>query len=194
MASFKKCSQNPVEFDYFPAFLNKDSTRQAIHVGNMPFHSGSSDVEKALLNVMTVPKKTFRYLCLLGCHGQHGWKLHCLSWELQSKTSLPQIYRLYMQLYIGTCIQWSSRSNCGGTTHWELHATAEMVQARRLFEGREESVEAEQWSGWLLSTNWQHLPASRGAQCWTHTAVWPTRKGKDHDRELCWTFLKLCTI
>ena len=42
--------QSPEEFNYYPSFLVKDSTRRAIHVGNLTYNNGV-EVEKHLLNV-----------------------------------------------------------------------------------------------------------------------------------------------
>ena len=44
----------PDEYNYYSPYINMDSTRAAIHVGNLSYGTHARDVEIALLNVCFV--------------------------------------------------------------------------------------------------------------------------------------------
>ena len=47
-------TSEPEEYNYYLPYINMDSTRAAIHVGNLSYGTHARDVEIALLNVCFV--------------------------------------------------------------------------------------------------------------------------------------------
>lgn len=103
----------PADFNYFYKFLNAESTRKAIHVGNIKFNDGGTDVEIALINDI-MDTQVDNFVTLL-----ENYKILLYNGQLDIIVGAPLTENFMQQL------KWSGQSDYlnSAKTVWRLNGT-----------------------------------------------------------------------